>query len=200
MKIPSLQCCKMLWSPDRILVGPENHRRLSGPSWYWKLNRFKGGWKSIHWALTTCQGLYVPSMLSPHSICLRYVYSHFMDEQIKAQRSWVPELRSQLANDSHNLSQVWEFPGCPMVRTLHCHCWGPGSIPGQGTKIPQECSAAKIRKKKRTTYITGLSESGAHPCFYTSTSDWLHSNLHIHLWLMQFHLDSQENLMCQVQI
>ena len=28
-----------------------------------------------------------------------------------------------------------EFPGSPVVRTPHSHC--PGSIPGQGTKIPQ---------------------------------------------------------------
>ena len=28
------------------------------------------------------------------------------------------------------------FPGCPVVKTLHFHCWGgAGSIPGQGTKI-----------------------------------------------------------------
>ena len=32
---------------------------------------------------------------------------------------------------------VWEFPGDPMVRTQRFHCCGPGSIPGQGTKILQ---------------------------------------------------------------
>ena len=30
-----------------------------------------------------------------------------------------------------------DFPGGPVVRTLWSHCWGPGSIPGQRTKIPQ---------------------------------------------------------------
>ena len=30
-----------------------------------------------------------------------------------------------------------EFLGGPVVRTRHFHCQGPGSIPGQGTKIPQ---------------------------------------------------------------
>ena len=30
-----------------------------------------------------------------------------------------------------------EFPGGPVVRTPHFHCRGPGSIPGQGTKILQ---------------------------------------------------------------
>ena len=32
---------------------------------------------------------------------------------------------------------TWEFPGNPVVRTWRSHCWGPGSIPGRGTKIPQ---------------------------------------------------------------
>ena len=36
-----------------------------------------------------------------------------------------------------------EFPGGPVVRTLHFH--GPGSIPGRGTKIPQ----AKFRDQKQ---------------------------------------------------
>ena len=31
----------------------------------------------------------------------------------------------------------WEFSGCPVVRTQRFHCWGPGSIPGRGTKILQ---------------------------------------------------------------
>ena len=29
-----------------------------------------------------------------------------------------------------------EFPGGPVVRTQCVHCYGMGSIPGQGTKIP----------------------------------------------------------------
>ena len=29
-----------------------------------------------------------------------------------------------------------EFPGGPVVRTWHFHCCGPGSMLGQGTKIP----------------------------------------------------------------
>ena len=30
-----------------------------------------------------------------------------------------------------------EFSGGPKVRMQHFHCLGLGSIPGQGTKIPQ---------------------------------------------------------------
>ena len=32
---------------------------------------------------------------------------------------------------------VGEFPGALVVRTWHFYCWGPGSVPGQGTKILQ---------------------------------------------------------------
>ena len=31
----------------------------------------------------------------------------------------------------------WEFPGGLVVRIRHFHCPGPGSIPGEGTEIPQ---------------------------------------------------------------
>ena len=41
-----------------------------------------------------------------------------------------------------------EFPGGPVARTLHVHCWGPGSVPGWGTKIPQATQQSQIRKKK----------------------------------------------------
>ena len=37
-----------------------------------------------------------------------------------------------------------------MVRTLHFHCWGPGSIPGQGTKIPQAARHGQKKKKNNT--------------------------------------------------
>ena len=34
-------------------------------------------------------------------------------------------------------TQVREFPGGPVVKTQRFHCGDLGSIPGQGTKIPQ---------------------------------------------------------------
>ena len=46
-----------------------------------------------------------------------------------------------------------------MVSTQHFHCWGPGSIPGQGTRIPQAkqhlCSQKrkKERKKRKHNYV-----------------------------------------------
>ena len=52
-------------------------------------------------------------------------------------------------NEAQNLpsgcSQSWEFSCGPMVRTRRFHCQGPGSIPGQGTKIPwaTQCSQKK---------------------------------------------------------
>ena len=37
------------------------------------------------------------------------------------------------------------FSGGLMVRILGFHCWGPGSVPGWGTEIPQ---AGCVAKKK----------------------------------------------------
>ena len=34
-----------------------------------------------------------------------------------------------------SMTNIRKFPGGPVVGTLCFHCWGPGSIPGQGTKI-----------------------------------------------------------------
>ena len=42
-----------------------------------------------------------------------------------------------------------KFPGSPVVRTQCFHCWGPGSIPGWGTKIPEAVLHAAKKKKKR---------------------------------------------------
>ena len=36
-----------------------------------------------------------------------------------------------------NDDKVWDFPGGPVVNTLPFNAGGVGSIPGQGTKIPQ---------------------------------------------------------------
>ena len=47
-------------------------------------------------------------------------------------------------------SQDSDFPGGPVVRTLHIHCRGMGVIPGWATKIPT-CQVLwpKNRKKKK---------------------------------------------------
>ena len=45
-----------------------------------------------------------------------------------------------------------EFPGGPVVRTWHSHCQGPGSIPGQGTKILQAEWGGQKKKKKKFTF------------------------------------------------
>ena len=39
-----------------------------------------------------------------------------------------------------------EFLGGPVVRTWRFHCCGPGSIPGQGTKIPKPRSTTKKKR------------------------------------------------------
>ena len=51
----------------------------------------------------------------------------------------------------------WEFPGGPVIRIQRFHCHGPGSIPGEGTKITQPtwCSQKKKkeRKKKKKDFV-----------------------------------------------
>ena len=47
-----------------------------------------------------------------------------------------------------------EFPGGPVVRTRHFHCRGLGSIPGQGTEIPQAVQRGqKNQKNKNCLYF-----------------------------------------------
>ena len=43
-----------------------------------------------------------------------------------------------------------------MVKTQSFHCYGPGSVPGQGTKIPQ------AKKKKRLIDYNPFSPLKAH--------------------------------------
>ena len=50
-----------------------------------------------------------------------------------------------LSNRPRN-STLLEFPGCLMVRILSFHCCDLGSVPGQGTKIPQAMPKEKNKK------------------------------------------------------
>ena len=47
----------------------------------------------------------------------------------------------------------WEFPGSLMIRTWSFHCWDPGSISGQGTKIPQVTQCGQKNKKNTVSII-----------------------------------------------
>ena len=42
-----------------------------------------------------------------------------------------------------------------MVRILSFHCWGPGSIPGQGTEIPQAMQRSQKKKKNYRDFSGG---------------------------------------------
>jgi len=44
-----------------------------------------------------------------------------------------------------------DFPGKPVVKTLHCQCTGSGSIPSGGTKFPHAALQLKkiINKNKK---------------------------------------------------
>ena len=52
-------------------------------------------------------------------------------------------------------SVIREFPGSPVVRTQHFHCWGPGSIPSLEAKILE--AAWGGQKKKISNYSSPLS-------------------------------------------
>ena len=41
------------------------------------------------------------------------------------------------------------LPGSPMIKTLHFHCRGMGSIPGGGTKIPHAMKHGQKTKTKK---------------------------------------------------
>ena len=43
-----------------------------------------------------------------------------------------------------------EFPGGLVVRICHCHCCGPGSIPGQGTETLKATWHGQNKNKKQT--------------------------------------------------
>ena len=56
---------------------------------------------------------------------------------------------------------VREFPSGSVVRTQRFHCQGLGSIPGQGTKIPQaewcdQKEAAKQNKETKAVHVHWL--------------------------------------------
>ena len=58
---------------------------------------------------------------------------------------------------------LMEFPGGPEVMTLHSHCLGHDSVPGQGARIPRAMWLSQ--KKKNTTFGRDVSEAGRHQHF-----------------------------------
>ena len=61
-----------------------------------------------------------------------------------------------------------------MVRTRHFHCQGLGSIPGQGTKIPQatQLSQKKLKIKKKILNLKRTFEKKRKDTWVASTF-WL---------------------------
>ena len=58
---------------------------------------------------------------------------------------------------------LMEFPGGPEVMTLHSHCLGHDSVPGQGPRIPRAMWLSQ--KKKKTAFGRDVSEAGRHQHF-----------------------------------
>ena len=56
------------------------------------------------------------------------------------------------------MGRIQDFPGCPVVKTLHFHCRGYSSIPGQGTKIPYVAWHGQKGKNERRLEQTFFQE------------------------------------------
>ena len=67
-----------------------------------------------------------------------------------------------------------EFPGGPVVRTPSFHCCGPGSVPGQGTKIlkatwcGQKKNYAQTSEKNKLDSVTKMKKKVDHLCIFES--------------------------------
>ena len=67
-----------------------------------------------------------------------------------------------------------EFPGGPVVRTPGFPCCGPGSVPGQGTKIPkvtwcvQKKNYAQTSEKSKLDSVTKMKRKVDHLCTFES--------------------------------
>ena len=61
---------------------------------------------------------------------------------------------NSFSRSPHKNTSRRDFPGSSEVWTLHFHCrgWGGGSIPGQGTKIP-ECPVAQFSSVQELTHV-----------------------------------------------
>ena len=68
--------------------------------------------------------------------------------------------KKYLGSQSHrNRKYNGDFSIGPVVKTLHFHCRGAGSMPGRGTKIPHalRCSQKVKKKKKKNTMVVSRS-------------------------------------------
>lgn len=73
--------------------------------------------------------------------------------------SRLPEVTSGIKNRSGR-----EFPGSLVMR-IHCfNCHGPGSIPGQGTDVPQDTQCGMVKKIKKKDYaFIGVNKNSIWP-------------------------------------
>ena len=66
---------------------------------------------------------------------------------------YISTQKQLLRSKRHNIKKMpREFPGCSVVRTRRFHCWGLGSIPAQGTKIPHAMQHGQEKKKMNMAY------------------------------------------------
>ena len=53
-----------------------------------------------------------------------------------------------VAYNRQSINSLTKFPGGAVVRNRCFHCWAPGSVPGQRSKIPKAMWCSQKKKKK----------------------------------------------------
>ena len=78
----------------------------------------------------------------------------FMGNRIQNCLTTKPAVESTTETLLKGAERPGGFPGGPVVKALHFHCRGLGSIPGLGTKILQSKKKKKTIKKKKNRNLT----------------------------------------------
>ena len=61
---------------------------------------------------------------------------------------WMSDYTIRVESGGIRIYSPGHFPSCPAIRTPHSQCGGPGSSPGQGTKIPHAVGHSWKNKKR----------------------------------------------------
>ena len=102
--------------------------------------------------------------------CRGYREAQALYDEVKGEGLWVPclhlhftitsgagEILTPTPNPDQRLQQSLKAPetGCSQV-ALCFHCQGPGSIPGQGTKIPEALWCGQKKKKNERNWSLNI--------------------------------------------
>ena len=82
------------------------------------------------------------------------------------------------------LHDYWDFPGCPVVKTVPFNSGCASSIPGQGTKIPHASwpENQNIKQKQHCNQFSKDFENGPHPKKKKKNLKKLHDHCELFNW------------------